>query len=61
VIGGGAAGVELSGDIKEDYKDKHVILIHPREILVNDKVNESFQATVKDRLKFLGVETVLGE
>ena len=60
VIGGGAAGVELSGDIREDYKTKDVTLIHPREILVNDKVNESFQKTVKDRLKLLGVKTILG-
>lgn len=60
VIGGGAAGVELSGDIRDDYKTKDVTLIHPREILVNDKVNESFQNTVKARLKYLGVKTVLG-
>ncbi|EDO42769.1 predicted protein [Nematostella vectensis] len=61
VIGGGAVGVEIAGDIKEDYKDKTVTLIHPREILVNDTVSESFQTTVKNRLKYLGVETVLGE
>ena len=60
VIGGGAAGVELSGDIRDDYKTKEVTLIHPREILVNDKVNESFQKTVKDRLEYLGVKTILG-
>ena len=60
IIGGGAAGVELSGDIRDDYKTKDVTLIHPREILVNDKVNESFQDTIKTRLKTLGVKTILG-
>lgn len=50
----------MSGDIKEDYKSKDVTLVHPREILVNDKVSESFQKTIKDRLKLLGVKTVLG-
>lgn len=59
VIGGGAAGIELSGDIREDYKTKDVTLSHPREILVNDKVNESFQNTVKDQLKYLAVKTIL--
>ena len=34
--------------------------MHPRTILVNDRVNESFQQTIKDRLKVLGVKTVLG-
>ncbi|XP_020895146.2 apoptosis-inducing factor 2, partial [Exaiptasia diaphana] len=59
LIGGGAVGVELSGDIKEDYKEKEVTLIHPREIIVNDRVSESFQNTVKERLKTLGVKTML--
>ena len=29
-------------------------------IIVNDKVNESFQNTIKDRLKYLRVKTILG-
>ena len=61
VIGGGAVGVELAGDILEDYQDKaNVYLIHPRETLVNDKVNESFQSTIKQKLTSLGVNMVLG-
>ena len=53
-------GVEIAGDIREDFTDKEVVLIHPRETLVNDKVNESFQQTVKTRLKTLGVKMILG-
>ena len=53
-------GVEIAGDVKEDYMEKEVVLIHPREALVNDKVNESFQTTIKNRLKQLGVQTILG-
>ena len=62
VVGGGAVGVEIAGDILEDYKDKaDVYLIHPRETLVNDKVNDSFQSTVKNKLTSLGVNMVLGK
>lgn len=62
VVGGGAVGVEIAGDIMEDYKDKaDVYLIHPRENLVNDEVNESFQSTIKTKLTSLGVNMVLGE
>lgn len=61
VVGGGAVGVEIAGDIMEDYKDKaDVYLIHPRENLVNDEVNESFQSTIKAKLTSLGVNMVLG-
>jgi len=61
VIGGGAAGVEVAGDIKEDFVDKDVTIIHPRDALVNECVNESFQITIKNRLKTLGVNLILGE
>ncbi|PFX32455.1 apoptosis-inducing factor 2-like [Stylophora pistillata] len=62
VVGGGAVGVEIAGDIMEDYKDKaDVYLIHPRENLVNEEVNETFQSTIKAKLESLGVTMVLGE
>ena len=62
VVGGGAVGVEIAGDILEDYTDKaDVYLIHPRETLVNDKVNDSFQSAVKNKLTSLGVNMVLGK
>ena len=61
VVGGGAVGVEIAGDIMEDYQDKaDVYLIHPKENLVNDQVNESFQSTIKARLTTLGVNMILG-
>lgn len=61
VVGGGAVGVEIAGDIMEDYKDKaDVYLIHPRENLVNDEVNETFQSTIKAKLESLGVTMFLG-
>lgn len=61
VVGGGAVGVEIAGDIMEDCQDKaDVYLIHPRENLVNDQVNESFQSTIKAKLTSLRVNMILG-
>lgn len=61
VVGGGAVGVEIAGDIMEDYQDKaDVYLIHPRENLVNDQVSESFQSTIKEKLTSLRVNMILG-
>ncbi|XP_014669758.1 PREDICTED: apoptosis-inducing factor 2-like [Priapulus caudatus] len=61
IVGGGAAGVEMAGDIKEDFTDKTVTLVHPSEQLVDNDVSDKFQGMVKDRLKKLGVAMVLGE
>lgn len=57
VVGGGAVGVELAGDIMNDKAE--VYLIHLRENLVNDQVSESLQSTVKAKLTSLGVNKIL--
>ena len=62
VVGGGAVGVEIAGDVKEDFKDKKVVLVHPHDnFLVNETVSESFLKTLRGRLDHLGVEMVLGK
>ncbi|KAG7908127.1 hypothetical protein KL906_003544 [Ogataea polymorpha] len=60
IIGGGALGVELAGEIKSDFPEKHVSLIHPHgdlppEALVGDK----FKEQTLEFLKNLEVEVLL--
>ncbi|XP_071950450.1 ferroptosis suppressor protein 1-like [Antedon mediterranea] len=61
IVGGGAAGVELAGEIMTDLKGKEVYLIHPHEKLVSAMYEDSFTNSVRDQLKALGVKLVLGE
>ncbi|XP_070567629.1 ferroptosis suppressor protein 1-like [Ptychodera flava] len=61
IIGGGAVGVELAGEIATDYKDKEVTLIHPRDVLVDADIIQKAQKLMKDQLTKLGVNLVLGE
>ncbi|XP_033103863.1 apoptosis-inducing factor 2-like [Anneissia japonica] len=61
IVGGGAAGVELAGEIMTDLKGKEVYLIHPREKLVSEMNADSFTKSVRDQLETLGVKLVLGE
>ncbi|XP_066266661.1 ferroptosis suppressor protein 1-like [Branchiostoma lanceolatum] len=61
IIGGGAVGTEIAGEIATDYKDKEVTLIHPRDKLVNGESSDAFQKRLKEILQGLGVKLVLGE
>ncbi|XP_066266663.1 ferroptosis suppressor protein 1-like [Branchiostoma lanceolatum] len=61
IIGGGAVGTEIAGEIATDYKDKEVTLIHTREVLVDAESSEAFQKRLKHILQGLGVKLVLGE
>ncbi|KAJ3937893.1 uncharacterized protein N0V96_012101 [Colletotrichum fioriniae] len=60
VVGGGAAGVELATDAKDQYPDKNVTLIHSRDAVMN-RFGHDLQAGALAGLKDLGIEVILGE
>lgn len=61
VVGGGAAGVEVAGDIKSRYPDKNVTLVHSRDHLLNNFPGDSLHEIAKKALEGLGVTLYLGE
>ena len=61
VIGGGAAGLELVGELATDYPSKKVVLLHSREQILDDRMAPKFLKKINDGLKALKVETFLGE
>lgn len=61
VIGGGAVGVELVGELAADYPNKKVTLMHNREQILDDRLSQKMLKKIRDGLKALKVETVLGE
>ncbi|KIX96526.1 uncharacterized protein Z520_07792 [Fonsecaea multimorphosa CBS 102226] len=60
VVGGGAAGVEVAGDIKSKYPRKNVTLVHSRERLLNS-FDEELHGIARKALEELGVQLCLGE
>lgn len=60
VVGGGAAGVELSTDAKQRYPEKHVTLVHSRKAVMH-RFGQELQAAALQGLEDLGVETILQE
>ncbi|KAJ2743592.1 hypothetical protein GGI20_003628 [Coemansia sp. BCRC 34301] len=61
VIGGGAVGIELAADIKSDFPEKQVTLVHSRALPVPGPFKDEFRHMVVDILEEIGVDVVLGE
>lgn len=60
IVGGGAAGVEIAGDIRTKYPDKKVTLVHSRDRLLNN-FGVGLHERAKPALEALGVKLYLGE
>jgi NADH dehydrogenase FAD-containing subunit len=60
VVGGGAAGVEVAGDIRSKYPLKDVTLVHSRTRLLNSFA-PGLDAIARPALEELGVKLHLGE
>ena len=60
IVGGGAVGVELAGEIAERYSAKLVSIIHKRSYLVSPSYGDQFQRKVKNVLKDRSVQALLG-
>ena len=61
VIGAGAVGVELVGELASDYPNKKVTLMHNRDQILDERLSQKLLKKIQDGLKALKVETVLGE
>ncbi|XP_041921175.1 apoptosis-inducing factor 2 isoform X2 [Alosa sapidissima] len=61
VVGGGSTGVEMAAEVKTEYPNKKVILIHSHIGLADPELLSSVRQQAKDVLLEKGVELVLGE
>uniref|UniRef100_UPI003AAC0051 ferroptosis suppressor protein 1 isoform X1 n=1 Tax=Centroberyx gerrardi TaxID=166262 RepID=UPI003AAC0051 len=61
VVGGGSTGVEMAAEIKTEYPDKKVVLIHSRVGLADTELLASVRQQVKEVLLAKGVELILGQ
>lgn len=62
IVGGGAVGVEVAGEIKVKYPSKSVTILESRNQLVaGEDVRDKFRTKLATYLKRLGVKVVLGE
>ncbi|KAG9786667.1 Fe-regulated protein 8 [Exophiala dermatitidis] len=60
IVGGGAAGVEIAGDIKTKFPDKNVTLVHSRDRLLNN-FDPALHEIAKKALEGMGVVVYLAD
>jgi NADH dehydrogenase FAD-containing subunit len=61
LIGAGAVGIELAGEIKSTWPDKHVILFDAADDVLGPSFRADLRAELRAQLAEIGVEVVLGE
>ncbi|XP_078483042.1 ferroptosis suppressor protein 1-like [Ciona intestinalis] len=61
MVGGGAVGVELSGEIKTEFPDKEVTIVSSSEFLVTTRTKSAFQKNIKESLRKKNITVILGE
>ncbi|KAG7388738.1 Apoptosis-inducing factor 2 [Phytophthora boehmeriae] len=62
IVGGGAVGVEVAGEIKTKYPNKTVTILEAKgELVANDNVREKFRTKLSTYLERLGVKVIMGE
>ncbi|KAM4703642.1 ferroptosis suppressor protein 1 [Rhinophrynus dorsalis] len=61
VVGGGSAGVEMAAELKTEYPNKEVTLIHSKVALADVELLPSVRQAVKEILLKKGVKLILGQ
>ncbi|XP_076807000.1 ferroptosis suppressor protein 1-like [Clavelina lepadiformis] len=61
LVGGGAVGVELAGEIKTDYPDKEVTIINSRDFLISSRAKPAFQKKLAQALRQKKITVLLNE
>ncbi|KAK9761074.1 hypothetical protein K7432_014291 [Basidiobolus ranarum] len=61
VVGAGAVGVEMAADLKCEFPEKKVTLIHSRAAPIVGPFSQEFRDKVVEELEIMGVELVFNE
>lgn len=59
VIGAGAVGIEIAGDIKTEFPDKTVNLIHPHENFPPEPLSLEFKRKIQESIENSGIDVYL--
>ncbi|KAG8732947.1 hypothetical protein FRC11_009824 [Ceratobasidium sp. 423] len=61
IVGGGAIGLEYTGEIQHYYPDKKIVIIHGGNELMNKTYPTKFRRSLLDAVTKKGVQVVLGD
>lgn len=61
ILGGGAVGTELSGELRHYYPNKNVTVVHSENLLLNSTYPDKFRTRTTEKWRSLGVKLVLSD
>ncbi|XP_078483040.1 ferroptosis suppressor protein 1 [Ciona intestinalis] len=61
MVGGGAVGVELSGEIKTEFPDKEVTIVSSSDFLVTTRIKPAFQKNIMDCLVKKNITVIMND
>ncbi|KAH9477744.1 Apoptosis-inducing factor-like protein A [Psilocybe cubensis] len=61
IAGGGAVGIEMSGEIKDAYPNKHVTIVHANRLLLGDIYPDKFRENIESRIRLRGVNILFND
>ncbi|KIM42121.1 hypothetical protein M413DRAFT_127435 [Hebeloma cylindrosporum] len=61
IVGGGAVGIEISGEIKDVYPDKTVTIVQGNKYLLTDIYPRSFRVSLERKLLLRGVNIIFDD
>ncbi|KAJ7662014.1 hypothetical protein DFH06DRAFT_1191300 [Mycena polygramma] len=61
LVGGGAVGCELAGELKDIWPEKDVAIVHSKPLLFNDTYPDKFRIAMAKGLTARGIKLYLGD
>ncbi|KAK6992976.1 hypothetical protein R3P38DRAFT_3078635, partial [Favolaschia claudopus] len=61
IVGGGAIGCELAGELKDIWPDREVTIVHRERLLLNDTYSDRYRKRAADQLIARGIKIHLGD
>jgi len=61
IVGGGSVGIELAGELRDEYPNKKITIVQGNDKLLNDAYSDRFRNHVASQLRRRKIDLVLGE
>lgn len=61
IVGGGAVGIELAGELRDEYPNKKITIVHGNDKFLNDAYSDRFRNLMASQLRARNIDLLLGE
>ncbi|KIK61786.1 hypothetical protein GYMLUDRAFT_42829 [Collybiopsis luxurians FD-317 M1] len=61
LVGGGAVGIELAGELKDAFPSKPVTIIHRQNLLLNPTYPDKFRVAIQQQLESRGINVIVND